>query len=243
MVGGGGIPDAIRDCFLNFAGGKKARLVVIPTANIKAEQPDELKSWAYWKSQDVASVELLHTRQRAVADQLTFVRHLSDATGVWLMGGDQSRLIAAYKDTAVESELRKLLERGGVIGGTSAGAAVMGPLMIRGGEMVAEVGQGLGFLPGVVIDQHFMKRKREHRLHGVVGRYPQYLGLGIDEQTALVVKGQTVTVLGNAEVRVCTALPGSRPATALVLRAGAEMGLAELWRAALTGVQSESTAK
>jgi cyanophycinase len=233
MVGGGGIPDAIRDCFLGLAGGKKARLVVIPTANIKAEKPDELKSWAYWKAQDVASVELLHTRKRAEADEPTFVRRLGLATGVWLVGGDQSRLIEAYKDTAVERELRKLLARGGVVGGTSAGAAVMGPLMIRGGETLAEVGQGFGFLPGVVIDQHFMKRKREHRLLGVVGKHPQFLGLGIDEQTAVVVKGRTLSVLGNAEVRICSSPSSSGPATALVLKAGAEMELGELWRAAL----------
>ncbi len=203
IVGGGGLPDGIRDCFLDLAGGKQARLVVIPTANFKAEQPDELKSWEYWRSQDVASVELLHTRQRKEANEPRFAERLSAATAVWLVGGDQSRLIEAYKGTAVEREFHKLLERGGVIGGTSAGAAVMGPLMIRGGETVAEVGQGLGLLPGVVIDQHFLKRKREKRLLGVVASHPQYLGLGIDEQTALVVKGRTMSVLGNSDVRVC----------------------------------------
>src|SRR5947209_6762312 len=77
ISGGGGIPDAVRDAFLALAGGKRARLVVIPTANIKAEEPDELKSWHYWKGQDVASVELLHTRRRDEASQASFARRLA----------------------------------------------------------------------------------------------------------------------------------------------------------------------
>lgn len=237
LVGGGGVPDAIRDCFLALAGGKQARLVVIPTANLKAEQPDELKSWAYWKAQDVASVELLHTRRRDHADDPRFAGRLARATAVWLVGGDQARLIEAYHGTAVERELRRLLERGGVLGGTSAGAAVLGPLMIRRGEKVAEVGPGFAFLPGVVVDQHFMQRQREPRLLGVVDRHPEYLGLGIDEQTAVVVQGHRLSVVGNAEVRVCAAPPGARATTALVLKSGARMELAELWRAALVTMQ------
>src|SRR5262249_15069647 len=87
LVGGGGLPKAIRDYFLELAGGKRARLVVIPTASSKADTPDQLKSFGYWRDQDVASVTLLHTRRREQANDPTFARPLHDATGVWLSGG------------------------------------------------------------------------------------------------------------------------------------------------------------
>ena len=101
-------------------------------------------------------------------------------TGVWLSGGDQSKLVAAYQGTAVEKELQRLLARGGVIGGTSAGAAVMSQVMILGGRTPVAVGTGFGFLKGVVVDQHFLTRHRLDRLLGVLARYPQYPGLGME---------------------------------------------------------------
>jgi cyanophycinase len=243
IAGGGGIPDTVRDCFLALAGGKQARLVVIPTADIKADEPDELKSWAYWKAQDVASVELVHTRRRDEANRAAFARRLAAATAVWLVGGDQSRLIESYKDTAVERELHQLLARGGVIGGSSAGAAVMGPLMIRRGETLAEVGAGLGFFPGVVVDQHFLKRNREPRLHGVVARYPRYLGLGVDEQTAVVVKGRSLAVVGNSEVRVCASAASGAASTVLVLQPGARVDFSAIWQAASSGTPPATAAE
>ena len=197
IVGGGGLPNVIRDRFLELAGGRKARLVVIPTASMRADRPEALKSFAFWKSQDVASVKLLHTRDPKQANDPEFVKPLAEATGVWLSGGDQSRLVAAYHGTQVEHELQQVLARGGVIGGTSAGAAVMSSLMIQGGNPMARLGQGFGFLTGMVVDQHFFNRNRLNRLLDVLARNPSYLGLGIDEQTAVVVKGHTLTVLGE----------------------------------------------
>src|SRR5207302_6337873 len=113
-----------------------------------------------WKKRGAASVTLLHTRSRATANDASFCQPLAEATGVWLGGGDQSKLVSAYRGTAVESELHKLLRRGGVIGGTSAGAAVMSGPMIAGGNMPARLGQGFGFLPGGIVDQHFLRRNR-----------------------------------------------------------------------------------
>jgi cyanophycinase len=219
IVGGGGLPPAIRDCFLQLAGGKKARLVVIPTASARFEATGVSLSYNFWKSQDVASVVLLHAHQRAEADRPEFVRPLTQATGVWLAGGDQSRLAAAYHGTAVEKELLHVLARGGVIGGTSAGASIMGSLMITGGNPAARVGEGFGLLPAVVIDQHFSQRNRLDRLLGVLAGHPGYVGLGIDENTAVVLQGHTLRVLGDQTVRVC--LPQAGRAGVRVLKAGA----------------------
>jgi cyanophycinase len=240
IVGGGGLPDPIRDRFLELAGGKKARLVIIPTASFKADQPHLLTSPRYWKAQGVASVQLLHTRERAVANSPGFCKPLAEATAVWLSGGDQVNLENAYAGTAVEQELQKLLARGGVIGGTSAGAAVMGDLMIRGGNPLARLGNGLGLLRGVVVDQHFTKRKRMPRLMGVLEKHPDYLGLGIDENTAAVVSGHTLTVVGNARVQVCWPAPGQKP-NVRVLKSGEGVDLAPLWQATVAHAEPAPT--
>src|SRR5262249_54394500 len=120
IVGGGNIPVGISQRFLDLAGGKKARLVVIPTASALAHSTGVYKADGFWKTQPAASVLRLHTLDRTKADSADFIKPLTEATGVWLGGGDQSRLSAAYHGTAVERELRRLLDRGGVIGGTSA---------------------------------------------------------------------------------------------------------------------------
>ena len=204
LVGGGGLPDAIRDRFVQLAGGKKGRLVVIPTASERADDGRIQQICSYWERMGFGSVKMLHTLDPKQADDPSFVKPLTEATAAWMSGGDQSRLAKAYRGTAVEKELRRLLARGGVVGGTSAGAAVMSAIMITGGNPRASVGQGFGLLSDdVVIDQHFQNRKREKRLLGVLEKHPHCLGLGIDEQTAVVVRGHTFTVVGEANVSIC----------------------------------------
>ncbi len=204
IVGGGVLPESIRDRFLELAGGKKsAKLVVIPTASALADRTQNYKSYAYWRAQGVGSVRMLNTLDPKKANDPLFIKPLTEATAAWLGGGDQTRLAAAYHGTAVERELRRLLDRGGVIGGTSAGASVMSTIMITGGNPQARIGTGFGLLPDVVIDQHFENRRRQNRLLGVLSQYPRCVGLGIDEQTAVVVHGHTFTVVGNANVVVC----------------------------------------
>jgi cyanophycinase len=203
IVGGGGLPDTVRDRFLELAGGEKGKLVVIPTASERAYRTHIYPGFTYWKTQGLASVAMLDTLDPKQANDPLFVKPLTEATAAWLDGGDQSRLANAYHGTAVEKELRRLLARGGVIGGTSAGASVMSSIMITGGYPQANVGEGFGLLPDVVIDQHFRNRKREKRLLGVLEKHPRCLGLGIDENTAIVVRGHTFTVLGKGNVSVC----------------------------------------
>jgi cyanophycinase len=234
VIGGGGeMPDAVRDRFLELAGGRDARLVVIPTANQRADQADGDELLAEWKDRPMAALDLLHTRSRARASEQDFVQPLQRATGVWLTGGDQSQLAAAYLGTAVERELKAVLRRGGVIGGTSAGAAVMSRLMIQGGTSRARLSEGLGLLATVVIDQHFLRRNRVVRLLGVLEDHPGYVGLGIDERTAVIIHRRELSVLGESYAVVCLPPSGKRPQKVDVLRSGDRRDLLALSRAAL----------
>jgi cyanophycinase len=244
IVGGGPLPDMIRERFLELAGGKKGRLVVIPTASELDDRTRIYRSFNYWKTQGLASVSMLHTLDPNEANNPAFVEPLKDATAAWLGGGDQTRLANAYRGTAVERELRSLVARGGVIGGTSAGASVMSSIMITGGSEPVRVGTGFGLLPDVVIDQHFENRKRQRRLLGVLAQHPSCLGLGIDEQTAVVLRGHSFTVIGNANVLVC--MPPSEKelaSVAKVLKPGEGGDLHLLGRSVITRLTSPGDSK
>ncbi len=235
IVGGGKVPDAARDEFVKLAGGPdKAKVVVIPTASATADEPKEHAAFLKpWKDAKVESVVVLHTRDRKQADSDEFVKPLADATGIWFGGGDQTKLTAAYRGTAVETAIRKRLEQGVVIGGTSAGAAVMSDLMIEGGAEAAKTGPGFGFLPGVVIDQHFTQRTREKRLAGVIEANPTYAGLGLDEGTAVILTGgRFLKVVGDGAATVVLAKSPVRPALAHAEQTGGVIDLFQLRRAA-----------
>lgn len=233
ICGGGKLPDAVYNRFMELAGGEKARLVIIPTASETADQANADKLLAPWLSRKPASAVVLHTRSRQTADDATFVAPLRGATGVWFGGGQQSRIADAYVGTAVERELLALLKRGGVIGGTSAGAAVMSRVMIAGGNPGAHVATGLDLLPGSVIDQHFLKRGRKPRLESVLEKHVGLVGLGIDEGTALAVRGRQLEVLGDSTVTVCLAKSAARPARSYELKSGQRSDLTMLRRAAV----------
>jgi len=210
ICGGGGIPDPVRNRFVELAGGPRARLVIIPTAHTRAEVPGAADSALDpWMARGAASVQIFHTRSRESANDAEFVRPLSEATGVWFGGGRQSLVTDAYLGTEVERQLKALLMRGGVIGGTSAGAALMTRVMIAGGRTKAELSEGFDFLPGAVVDQHFLRRNRLTRLLSVLSDHPNLIGLGIDESTALIfdVKSHLMNVIGDSYVVAC--VPGS----------------------------------
>jgi len=178
-----------------------------------------------------ASVTMLHTRSPQEANDPAFVKPLREATGVWIGGGDQSLLSKAYVGTEVERQLKALLDRGGVIGGSSAGAAVMTRVMIATGRTKAILGQGFDFLPGAVVDQHFLRRNRMERLLGVLSSHPELVGLGIDEQTALVVdvREHHLSVIGNSYVVACMPDKDSRQFPRLrFLKPGDQTDLANL---------------
>jgi cyanophycinase len=240
IVGGGKIPDSARKRLVELAGKDKAKLVVIPTASASAD--DATKADGYlsdWKELGPASVVLLHTRDKRTANDPAFAKPLDDATGVWFSGGDQSRITAAYSGTLIEKKLHTVFARGGVIGGTSAGAAVLSFTMITGGVAIASTSAGFDFLPGFVIDQHFLKRDRKSRLVGVLDRLPGFVGLGIDESTAVVVSGRRMTVLGDSTATVILSPGGGKSRLETTLGAGQTADIVQLRRAAANRASTE----
>jgi cyanophycinase len=212
IVGGGRIPDEARDRFMSLAGGKAAKLVIIPTASSAADRREEDAGYLEpWRKYAPAALTLLHTRSRDKADDPMFVKPIAEATAVWFGGGDQVELVAPYRGTAVERELKALLARGGIIGGSSAGAAVMSDVMIEGGNPKAQVGRGFGFVTNAVFDQHFLKRSRVNRLLGVLADRPHLIGLGIDEGTAFILQGDRWSVVGRSFVLACEVDKTGRP--------------------------------
>jgi len=233
ICGGGSLPDSVFDRFVELAGGGRARLVVIPTASGRADDLDSEEVQRVWQDRGVDEVNVLHTRDRTVADQEEFVAPLREATAVWFLGGQQSRIAEAYVGTRVEQELSALLKRGGVIGGTSAGAAIQSRLMIASGNPKARLMQGLDLVPGGVVDQHFKVRNRHRRLERVLAEHPGYFGLGVDEGTAVVIRGRAVEVLGESTVTVCLSQSANRNAASYELAAGERADLTALRRAAI----------
>lgn len=233
LVGGGAMPKNGKEEFVKLAGGDNAQIVVIPTAS---ETADTAKPEAFvesWKKYNPKSVQVLHTRSRETANDATFVKPLTEATAVWFGGGSQQRIADAYRGTLVQEELKKLLQRKGVIGGTSAGAAIMSELMIASGNPKAVTSKGLGFLTHTVIDQHFLKRNRVNRLLGVLRNHPGYFGIGIDEATAVIIRGRRISVLGESYAVICQTAGKVRPLSMQVLRPGEVADLVALSRSAL----------
>jgi cyanophycinase len=238
IVGGGEQPEVINDKFMELAGGKVARIVMIPTASNSADEeiadPQRVEKLAeFWKSRGAADVQVLHTRSKEKANDEAFVEPLKKATGVWLGGGDQSKIAEAYLGTAVEREVLAVAARGGVVGGTSAGAAIQSKVMIAGGQTEPRMATGFDLLPGAIIDQHFRARKRHDRSVAAVTMHPDCFGLGIDEGTAVVVRGRRLEVLGNSTATIILAASAGRPLKEIELKAGDIHDLTMLRRAAI----------
>ncbi len=203
VIVGGGATTAILQRFIALAGGVDAPLVVIPTANGKDGSSD-LKRF---EKLGAKNVSILHTNDPEIADTDAFVSPLSSAKGVWFGGGRQWRLVDAYKNTKVEKMLWRVLERGGVIGGSSAGASIQGSYLARGDTknnqvMTGDHEEGFGFLKNVAIDQHLLARNRHFDMFAILKKYPHLLGLGIDEFTAIVVQADEFQVMGEGYVAV-----------------------------------------
>jgi cyanophycinase len=206
IVGGGPRPAAIRERFVQLAGGVgKANIIVFAMASEECKEggDDEV---ATLRAMGVEAESRCLTRAEADAD--SNVARVSRATGIWFGGGDQSRLTGILAGTRVERAMHDRYAAGAVVGGTSAGAAVMSAVMLtgderhRGGDRLPSDSSdayltiardnvmtvpGFGFITSAVVDQHFFRRKRHNRLISVVLEHPELIGVGIDESTALVV--------------------------------------------------------
>jgi cyanophycinase len=237
ICGGGVLPESLLKHFVVEAGGERARIAIISTASEIADDPEVLESrLQFWRGQKLTSLDIVHTRSRDIANDPAFVQPLAQATGVWILGGIQSRLTEVYLGTKAEQAIHDVVRRGGVVGGTSAGAAVMSPVMIEGGNPQPEIGRGFGLLPGAVVDQHFLKRNRQQRLLNALANHPSHFGVGIDEGTALVVKGRRMFVLGDSCVTACLGPCGEIPEKIQRLNPGDEIDLVALSRAAVARV-------
>ena len=155
----------------------------------------------------VTQISFLHTRDPKVANTEAFVAPLKKATGIWFVGGRQWKLADAYLNTLTQKEFVNVLNRGGVIAGTSAGATIQGSFMVRGDTkgntiMIGDHTQGFDFIHHVTIDQHVMRRNRQFDLVDVIKQKPDLLGIGIDESTAIVVQRDTCQVIGASYVAI-----------------------------------------
>ena len=206
IVGGGGMPKVIFDRFFQAAGGRDAKLVVVPTAGSGAEYDESTSSVKMFKKAGATNVHLLHTRDPKMADSDEFIAILRDAKAVWFGGGRQWRLADAYLGTKTEVAFHDVLKRGGVIGGSSAGATIQGSYLVRGAPQGNQImmspghEKGFGFVRRSAIDQHLLARGRENDMLPVIRKHPHLLGIGIDESTALYVRGNTAEVIGKSKV-------------------------------------------
>ncbi len=207
VVGGAMRDRAIMERFVELAGGPGARIVVVPTAGGAETYDDSSCGLGMWQELGVARVTCLHTNDRVEADSETFVEPLLDATAVWFNGGRQWHIADSYLGTRTEREFQHVLDRGGVIGGSSAGATIQGSYLVRGDTsgntiMMGDHEVGLGYLKNTAVDQHVLRRNRQFDLIPVIEAHPELLGIGIDENTAIVVQGDEFEVIGASNVLI-----------------------------------------
>jgi cyanophycinase len=244
-VGGGSTTGTtIMEKFIELGGGPDGKFVIVPTAGgnftgtgdaRKPREYVEATSIASWQRRGLKNVKMLHTHDPKIADTEEFAKVLRDATAVWFDGGRQWNIVDSYAGTLTYREFHKVLERGGVIGGSSAGATIQGDYLVRGDTsgpnivMTAEANhqKGFEFLRKVAIDQHINTRNRWDDIIPVIKKMPNLLGIGLSEGTAIIVTGDTFEVMGKAQVAVhdnTRAYPeGQKPY--ILLEAGAKFDM------------------
>ena len=207
IIGGGKVTDVIWDRFLELAGGENAKIVVITNASGPSENGHMGTIDYLSKRLGEDRVTQMHLTTIDEANDEQNLKVIREATGVYFTGGRQWRIAEVYLNTKVHRELFALLARGGVIGGSSAGASIQGSFLWRGDtrgpqHLIGDHTQGLGFLKLSAIDQHILVRNRQHDLDAFIKAAPEFIGIGIDESTAIVVTGDEFEVIGKSYVAV-----------------------------------------
>lgn len=220
IIGGGERASVIMNKISELAGGPDGKIVIIPAANSDPIEIALLQRYEFEKT-GMGEVKFVLLDKPGSADSDSILTILDDASGIFFSGGSQRRLAKALRGTKLLQRVYEIYEQGGVISGTSAGAAVMSKMMITGDEKnnpdstrkfisirsdnIVTI-EGFGFLPDVIIDQHFLRRKRNNRLISLVLENPKLLGIGIDESTAIWVKpDHTFEVIGWNSVMILDA--------------------------------------
>lgn len=212
IVGGAMQDPAIVKRFIDLAGGPDAPIVIIPTAGDADEYDQYWSGLNLWRENGATNLTVLHTRDRKAADTEAFVKPIRAARGVFFAGGRQWRLADSYLDTLTHKALGEVLARGGVIGGSSAGASILASFMVRGDtksneKMIGDHTVGLGFLKNAAVDQHLLRRNRQFDMLEVIDQHPELLGIGLDEDTAIVVEGDRFDVIGRSYAVVYSNTP------------------------------------
>jgi len=203
IIGGGSIPDSLFEFFAAHCGGKDQPVVYIPTATSDEKYIQEGGHLEKFTSRGFTNLSTIHTRDKVKADAPENIALMKKANGIFFGGGDQDLIAEAYGNTQLYKEMLALLDRGGVIMGTSAGATIMGALLV-GGDARKDLTKSFPFQPAfsfiqnVDIDQHVLVRNRQFDLIPVIEKYPNHLGVGIDESTAIIVEGHQFKVWGKS---------------------------------------------
>ncbi|MEO1067731.1 MAG: cyanophycinase [Cyanobacteria bacterium J06638_6] len=194
--------------FVRAAGGINAHIAVMTAATTLPEEVGE-DYIRVFERLGADAIDLVHTERREDAERESNLKKVERATGIFFTGGDQSRIVEFIKGTPLGKVIHRRHQEGAVIGGTSAGAAIMPDQMIVGGASVSnasvgavDMGPGMGFMPEIVVDQHFAERGRLGRLLAALVLQPAVLGLGIDEDTGIIVTGDEFEVVGSGAVTV-----------------------------------------
>ena len=204
VVGGGALGPDVVARFIQAAGGPNALIVDVPTAGGDTTYPAQWRGANFLRAAGATNIVILHTTDKKLADSDQFAGVLARAGGVWFEGGRQWHLVDSYAGTKTEQAFHDVLARGGVVGGSSAGASILSSYMLRGAragnETILAPGYevGFGFLRGVAIDQHVVARERLRDLaDSLMPRHPELLGISEDEGTAWVVRGDTAEIIGR----------------------------------------------
>ena len=204
VVGGGVVGPEIVARFIAAAGGPDALIIDIPTAGGDSTYPATWRGADFLKAGGARNIVVLHTTDKSVANRDDFIAPLARAGGVWFEGGRQWHLVDSYAGTKTEQGFNDVLARGGVVGGSSAGASILSSYMLRGArsgnEIIMAPGYevGFGYLRGVAIDQHVVARERLRDLaDSLLPKHPELLGISEDEGTAWVVKGDVADIIGR----------------------------------------------
>ena len=211
MIEGGSYPvnPLVGEKFRELIGGIDAKVLLVPPAMADSQLTPDVNADSA-NGLRLRNYEVFHTRDRTQADSEEFAARIRSARGVWFGGGRPGRLAEAYLGTRTHRELESLYRRGGVIGGSSAGAMILSSFLVRGGvenedfqNLISKKNRvGFGFLANAAIDVHVSQRPNgEGDLAGVVAAYPGVLGIGVDAGTAVVVHGNQLEIIGGSRAR------------------------------------------
>lgn len=215
IVGGGKITDELYRKFIELAGGVNSKIIIIPIASEEPEEAGKSRLNSFQKC-GAANINVA-IFDKKTADSDSILRLFDDAKGIFFGGGDQNKITSALLGTKLLNKIKDIYYKGGVIGGTSAGAAIMSKIMLTGNELInkdtindfitiqknnIETKEGLGFVDHFIVDQHFVKRKRQNRLISVLLDNLKYPCVGIDESTALIYQNGKCEIIGESNVLV-----------------------------------------